>query len=100
MAEADLLVILTDCDGLMTADPRENPDAELIREVQRVDDAVEKLAAAGADGWVVMTSGSMVTATYLASVRGREERLTFAILCESDEGYRDRSSVRRSDASV
>ena len=33
MLEARLLVLLTDIDGLHTADPRANPDAELIDEV-------------------------------------------------------------------
>jgi glutamate 5-kinase len=32
LVEADLLVILTDQDGLFTADPRNNPDAELVYE--------------------------------------------------------------------
>ena len=32
LVEADLLVILTDQDGLFTADPRNNPDAEMVYE--------------------------------------------------------------------
>src|SRR3712207_1639485 len=35
---ADLLMLLTDTDGLYTADPREDPTAELIREVKRFED--------------------------------------------------------------
>ena len=35
---ADLLLLLTDTDGLYTADPRSNPDAELISEVRHFDD--------------------------------------------------------------
>jgi glutamate 5-kinase len=35
---ADLLMLLTDIDGLYTADPRENPDAELIPEVKRFEE--------------------------------------------------------------
>src|SRR5690606_32394932 len=34
LVEADLLVILTDQQGLFTADPRSNPDAKLIAEGQ------------------------------------------------------------------
>jgi glutamate 5-kinase len=34
LIEADQLVLLTDQDGLFTGDPRRNPDAELIRQVQ------------------------------------------------------------------
>jgi glutamate 5-kinase len=33
LVEADLLLLLTDQDGLYTADPRQTPDAQLIREV-------------------------------------------------------------------
>src|SRR5687767_952863 len=35
---ADLLMLLTDIDGLHTADPRESPDAELISEVRHFED--------------------------------------------------------------
>ncbi len=37
---ADLLIILTDTDGLYTADPREDADAELIRKVERIDEKI------------------------------------------------------------
>jgi glutamate 5-kinase len=33
LTQADLLVLLTDIDGLFTADPRHEPDARLVREV-------------------------------------------------------------------
>lgn len=45
--EADLLVILTDQDGLFTADPRSNPDARLISEVQASDPALDAMAGGG-----------------------------------------------------
>jgi glutamate 5-kinase len=35
---ADLLMLLTDTDGLHTADPRSHPEAELIREVKRFEE--------------------------------------------------------------
>jgi glutamate 5-kinase len=37
LIEADLLVILTDLDGLFNQDPRENPRAELIPVVEKID---------------------------------------------------------------
>ncbi|MDQ3992422.1 MAG: glutamate 5-kinase [Actinomycetota bacterium] len=40
---ADMLMLLTDIDGLYTADPRRQPDAELIPEVKRFED-LEPLA--------------------------------------------------------
>ena len=45
MAEADLLILLTDQPGLFTADPRQDPQARLITEVTRIDDQL--LASAG-----------------------------------------------------
>ena len=40
LVDADLLIILTDTDGLYTADPFRNPDAELIHVVDQVDDRI------------------------------------------------------------
>ena len=45
--EADLLVILTDQDGLFTADPRINPDASLISELRARDPSLDAMAGAG-----------------------------------------------------
>lgn len=45
LAEADLLILLTDQPGLFTADPRRDPNAQLISEVAYIDD--DLLAAAG-----------------------------------------------------
>jgi glutamate 5-kinase len=42
--EADLLIILTDVDGLYSADPRIDPDAKLISEVSDIDPLLEELA--------------------------------------------------------
>src|SRR5487761_2118827 len=50
LIEADLLVILTDQDGLYTADPRKNPDAELLHHGEAGDAALEAMAGgAGSD---------------------------------------------------
>jgi glutamate 5-kinase len=38
LADADLLILLTDQKGLFTADPRTNPDATLIEEVTEITD--------------------------------------------------------------
>src|SRR5436190_3060721 len=42
--EATLLVLLSDVDGLFTEDPRENPDAQFIREVRAITADIEALA--------------------------------------------------------
>jgi glutamate 5-kinase len=44
LVEADLLAILSDVDGLYTADPRLDPTATKIEFVEEVDDAVLKMA--------------------------------------------------------
>ena len=45
--EADVLVILTDQEGLFTADPRSNPDAKLISETNAKDSKLDAMAGAG-----------------------------------------------------
>ena len=44
LLDADLLVLLTDTAGLLTADPRLDPSASLIEEIVEVDQALEALA--------------------------------------------------------
>jgi glutamate 5-kinase len=44
MAGADCLILLSDIDGLYTANPQENPDAELISRVLDITPAIEAMA--------------------------------------------------------
>ncbi|MBI5137775.1 MAG: glutamate 5-kinase [Nitrospirae bacterium] len=44
LVDADLLLILSDVDGLYTADPKRDPDARLIGTVQSIDDTVRAMA--------------------------------------------------------
>ena len=44
MASADLLILLSDVPGLYTAPPAENPEAELVPVVARVDATIEAMA--------------------------------------------------------
>ena len=46
LVDADLLAILTDTDGLYTADPRTDSNAKLIRRVEKVDPSIDSLAGA------------------------------------------------------
>ena len=39
LVNADLLILLSDIDGLYTDDPRRNPDAEFISRVEKLDDS-------------------------------------------------------------
>lgn len=68
LAEADLLLLLTDQPGLFTADPRTNPDAELIPEVRAIDDTLRQLAGGSVSGLGV---GGMATKLQAADIARR-----------------------------
>ena len=55
LVEAQLLVILSDVDGLYDSDPRQNPQARQITEVERITDEIE--AMAGDEGGPLGTGG-------------------------------------------
>lgn len=62
---ADKLVLLSDIEGLFTADPHKHPDAELIRDVHTLDEKI--LSLAGASGSNLGTGG-MVTKLQAARI--------------------------------
>jgi glutamate 5-kinase len=64
-ADADLLVLLSDIDGLYEADPHTHPDAKLIPVVETVND--ELLAVAGGAGSKLGTGG-MATKLHAAQI--------------------------------
>lgn len=55
---ADLLILLSDIDGLYTSDPRQNADAKLIREVRGITPEIEALADDSSSG---LGTGGMIT---------------------------------------
>jgi glutamate 5-kinase len=62
---ADLLVLLSDIDGLYTADPRKDPQAKLIARVNRVDEALTELAGGSGSS---QGTGGMVTKLQAAKI--------------------------------
>jgi glutamate 5-kinase len=68
LAEADLLLLLTDQPGLFTADPRTDPAARLIPEVSNIDETLRRLAGQSVSGLGV---GGMVTKLQAADVARR-----------------------------
>jgi len=58
LIDADLLIILSDIEGLYTADPHNDPDAQLIKEVELVDDKIVALAGGSGSG---LGTGGMMT---------------------------------------
>lgn len=45
LVDADLLALLTNIDGLYTADPQHNPNAKFIARVEKIDTVIESLAS-------------------------------------------------------
>lgn len=64
LTNADLLVLLTDTDGMYDSNPAENPDAKLISRVEEINDEIKNLAGgAGAKG-----TGGFVTKVKAAEI--------------------------------
>ena len=68
LAGADLLLLLTDQPGLFTADPRTDPNAQLIPEVRTIDETLRTLAGGSVTGLGV---GGMVTKLQAADAARR-----------------------------
>ena len=68
LAEADLLLLLTDQPGLFTADPRIDPEAKLIPEVVAIDETLRSLAGDSLSGLGI---GGMITKLQAADVARR-----------------------------
>lgn len=56
--EADLLIILSDIDGLYTADPKENANAELLHKVESITPEIEKMVGGAGSN---LGTGGMIT---------------------------------------
>lgn len=72
LVQADLLILLSDIDGLYTDDPRKNPKAEFIKEVSVIDEELEKM---GKDAGTEVGTGGMATkikAAKLATENGAD----------------------------
>lgn len=62
---AELLILLSDIDGLYTADPHTHPEAQLLHRVAKIDDHIQALAgvSSGTQG-----TGGMVTKLHAARI--------------------------------
>jgi glutamate 5-kinase len=69
LIDADVLVILTDVDGLYTANPHEDPSATLIPVIARIDGGVEAMAG-GSAGSGLGGMATKVSAARLATQGG------------------------------
>ena len=73
LVQADLLILLSDIDGLFTDDPNSNPDAEFIDIVENMDDNMRKLGKSST-GSNVGTGGmaTKLTAAIIATAAGAD----------------------------
>lgn len=65
VAKADLLVILSDIDGLFDSDPHTNREAKLIKEVTEIDEEIEKFATGSSSS---LGTGGMATKINAAKI--------------------------------
>jgi glutamate 5-kinase len=68
LADADQLLLLTDQAGLFTEDPRRNPEAQLLTEVDQITDEIHALAGDSVSG---LGTGGMATKIESATVAHR-----------------------------
>ena len=72
LVEADRLLILTDQEGLFDADPRNNADANLIREARASDPAIVRVAGGGG----LLGRGGMATKVRAGKLAARSGAVT------------------------
>jgi len=77
---ADLLIILTDQQGMFDLDPRSNPEAKLLSTVRALDDSLFEMAGGGG----VLGRGGMVTKVRAARLAARSGCPTLIASGESD----------------
>lgn len=80
LIDADLLILLTDIDGLYTDDPRRNPDAKRLSVVTKIDNKL--IGMAKGSGSSVGTGGM---STKIAAARIATDTNTDMVICHSED---------------
>lgn len=62
---ADMLILLSDIDGLYTADPHTHPEAKLLHHVSKIDDHIREIAGISSS---TQGTGGMVTKLHAAEI--------------------------------
>ncbi len=65
LIEADLVILLSDIQGLYESDPRKNPAAKMLEVVEKIDNSIESLAGAAGSN---LGTGGMVTKIMAAKI--------------------------------
>lgn len=94
--DADLLIILSDIDGLYTADPRENKDAKLLHTIESITPEIENMvggagSALGTGGMVTkLKAAKIVTSKGIDMViaNGENPHTLYDIVAHKDVGTR------------
>jgi len=93
LMDADVLVTLTDIEGLYTKDPRNNPDAELIPVVNTIKKSIEKMAGSipgtlGTGGMLTkIRAAKKVTAAGIPMIIARGEKPEILTRLFEGEGH-------------
>lgn len=82
--EADALILLTDQKGLFTADPRQDPNAQLIAEARAEDEQIQAVAGDGG----ALGRGGMITKVRAARLAARSGAVTVIASGREDEVLR------------
>ena len=70
LIDGDLLIILTDLDGLYNRDPRQDPQAELISVVEKVDGQVIRYTSLNSGEWGLGGMRTKIKAARMVTVQG------------------------------
>ena len=94
VVEADLVILVSDIDGLYTKNPREYDDAILLKYVEKVDDEIWNMAGAshsafGTGGMQTKLNAAKIVNAYgshMVIVNGEKENYLLNIFNEKEEG--------------
>lgn len=106
LSDAELLILLSDIDGLYDSDPRTNPDARLISTVDAITPEIEALAGGAGTG---RGTGGMITKIHAASsataagidmiiANGADPDILYDIVEGKNVGTRFKSNTLRGDS--
>ena len=72
LVEADLLILLSDIEGMYTADPKSNPNARFIHTVVEIDEKLEQMAGGSSSDFGTGGMATKVNAAKVATRAGAE----------------------------
>ncbi len=76
LCKADLLVLLSDIDGLFDSDPHQNPNARLLTTVTQIDEKILALAGGAGSRWGTGGMATKLSAAQLATAQGCDMVIT------------------------